>query len=240
MQEELLKSKKKEAVAQMFDEIAPKYDFLNHFLSINIDKIWRRKLVRLVKKEKPFSILDVATGTGDLAISALKACPQKITGIDISAKMLEIGRKKIEEKKLSDKIELVLADSLEIPFPDNSFDAVMVAFGVRNFEDIEKGLSEMNRVIRPGKKAFILEFSKPGKFPVKQFYNFYFHYILPFFGKRISKNKQAYSYLPDTVAKFPERKEFTAIMEKCGYKNACYKRLSFGIATIYTGEKNNL
>jgi demethylmenaquinone methyltransferase/2-methoxy-6-polyprenyl-1,4-benzoquinol methylase len=239
MQKEPLINKKKEAVAQMFDDIAPKYDFLNHFLSLNIDKLWRKKLIKLLKKEHPLNILDVATGTGDLAIASLKAGPEKVTGIDISIKMIEVGLRKIKEKKLEDKIELLLADSLEIPFKDNSFDAVMVAFGVRNFENLEKGLLEMKRVIKPGKKAFILEFSKPERFPVKQVYNLYFHYILPFFGKRISKNSKAYSYLPDTVEKFPEAAKFNDIMTKCGYLNAGYKRLSFGIATIYTGEKNN-
>jgi demethylmenaquinone methyltransferase/2-methoxy-6-polyprenyl-1,4-benzoquinol methylase len=239
MQKEPLINKKKEAVAQMFDDIAPKYDFLNHFLSLNIDKLWRKKLIKLLKKEHPVNILDVATGTGDLAIASLKAGPEKVTGIDISIKMIEVGLRKIKEKQLEDKIELLLADSLEIPFKDNSFDAVMVAFGVRNFENLEKGLLEMKRVIKPGKKAFILEFSKPERFPVKQVYNLYFHYILPFFGKRISKNSKAYSYLPDTVEKFPEASKFTDIMTKCGYSNANFKRLSFGIATIYTGEKNN-
>jgi len=239
MQKEPLINKKKEAVAQMFDDIAPKYDFLNHLLSLNIDKLWRKKLIKLLKKEHPVNILDVATGTGDLAIASLKAGPEKVTGIDISIKMIEVGLRKIKEKQLEDKIELLLADSLEIPFKDNSFDAVMVAFGVRNFENLENGLLEMKRVIKPGKKAFILEFSKPERFPVKQVYNLYFHYILPFFGKRISKNSKAYSYLPDTVEKFPEASKFTDIMTKCGYSNANFKRLSFGIATIYTGEKNN-
>ncbi len=239
MTEELLKDKKKDAVADMFDDIAPRYDFLNHFLSLNIDKIWRRKMVKMIFKEQPTHVLDVATGTGDLAISALKSGIEKVTGIDISAKMLEIGKKKIKEKKLEDRINLLLADSLDIPFPDNSFDAIMVAFGVRNFEDLEKGLLEMKRVVKPGRKIFILEFSKPEIFPIKQFYNLYFHKILPFFGKRISKNSVAYSYLPDTVDKFPERKTFSGIMEKCGYVNTDYKSLSFGIATIYTGKKNN-
>jgi demethylmenaquinone methyltransferase/2-methoxy-6-polyprenyl-1,4-benzoquinol methylase len=237
MLEESLEKKKKEAVAKMFDEIAPRYDFLNHFLSLNIDKMWRRKMVRMIGLEKPQIILDVATGTGDLAISALKTGAEKITGIDISAKMLEIGRKKIEERKLDNRIELILADSLEIPFAENSFDAVMVAFGVRNFEDLEKGLREMKRVVKSGKKIFILEFSKPATFPVKQLYNLYFRNILPFFGRCISKNSKAYSYLPETVEKFPERKAFTVIMEKCGYINTSYKSLSFGIATIYTAEK---
>ena len=170
----------------MFDNIAGNYDFLNHFLSMGIDIYWRKKLVKRLTKQAPKNILDVATGTGDLAIAMLKATPDKITGIDISNGMLEIGRKKIKEKGLEDKISLQQADSENLPFEDNDFDAVCVSFGARNFENLEKGLSEMFRVLKPGGKLYILEFSQPDIFPFKQIYQFYFRYILPLLGKIIS------------------------------------------------------
>lgn len=228
---------KKKQVAQMFDNIAGKYDFLNHFLSMGIDKIWRRKVVNYLKKYQPENILDIATGTGDLAITALKLNPEKIIGIDISQEMLNIGKIKLKRKGIEDKIELLKGDSENIEFPDESFDAAMVAFGVRNFENLQKGLQEINRVLKSGKALIVLEFSKPKIFPVKQIYNFYFSNILPFIGKIFSKDNAAYTYLPESVNAFPEGKNFLNELQKAGFKNNKEKRLTFGIASIYIAEK---
>lgn len=221
----------------MFNDIAHRYDFLNHFLSAGIDYSWRRKAIRLLGKNEPKIILDVATGTGDLSIEAMKLNPAKIVGIDIAEDMLEIGRQKILKKKLSDIITLQTGDSEDIQFVDFSFDAVMVSFGVRNFENLEKGLSEMFRVLKKDGQVMILEFSKPQKFPVKQLYNFYFRYILPFLGRIISGDASAYTYLPDSVSKFPAGKEFTQLLEKVGFKKTQHISLTFGIASIYLGSK---
>jgi demethylmenaquinone methyltransferase/2-methoxy-6-polyprenyl-1,4-benzoquinol methylase len=229
---------KKQQVESMFNSIAPKYDFLNHFLSMGIDHLWRKKTIKQLKSLKPKTMLDVATGTGDLAICALKNLnPDKITGIDISEQMLEFGKKKLIERRLNDKINLLQADSENIPFEDNSFNAITVGFGVRNFENLEKGLKEMRRVLTPGGKVAILEFSKPRKFPIKQLYNFYFKYILPTIGKIVSKDNRAYTYLPESVSKFPDREDFIAVLNNCGYQNARFISLSFGIASIYIAEK---
>lgn len=228
---------KKEQVAEMFDNIAGNYDFLNHFLSIGIDIYWRKRLVKRLKKQAPKDILDVATGTGDLAIAMLKANPEKVVGIDISNGMLEVGRNKIKNKGLQDIITLQQADSENLPFEDHSFDAVTVSFGARNFENLEKGLSDMCRVLRPGGKLYILEFSQPTLFPFKQIYQFYFKYILPTVGKLISKDDAAYTYLPESVGAFPYGKKLNTIIEKCGYRNAKNHSLSLGIASIYTAEK---
>jgi demethylmenaquinone methyltransferase/2-methoxy-6-polyprenyl-1,4-benzoquinol methylase len=229
---------KKEQVRRMFNDIAPKYDFLNHFLSLGIDRCWRKRLIRMLKKHHPATILDVATGTGDLAIAALKTGADKITGVDISAQMLEVGRKKLIRKKLDDRIELIEGDSEALPFGNGVFDAVMVAFGVRNFGDLEQGLREMARVTKPEGTVFILEFSKPRSFPFKQLYNFYFRYILPFFGRLVSGHRQAYTYLPDSVLVFPDGVNFLDKMKRCGYNNVKQHRLTFGIATIYSGSKS--
>lgn len=228
---------KKQQVTLMFNRIAGHYDFMNHFLSMNIDKIWRRKTIRLLTSYKPKKILDVATGTGDLAIESMKLNPDKIIGIDISEQMLEIGRKKISKKKLTHKIELHKDDSESLSFSDNSFDAVTVAFGVRNFENLEKGLTEMKRVLLPEGKIVILEFSKPKFFPVKQLYDFYFFNILPFIGKVFFKSNREYAYLPQSVKAFPDEKEFISILQKTGFKNIIPISLSMGICTIYFGEK---
>jgi demethylmenaquinone methyltransferase/2-methoxy-6-polyprenyl-1,4-benzoquinol methylase len=228
---------KKEQVAEMFDNIAGNYDFLNHFLSMGIDIYWRKRLVKRLKKQAPKYILDVATGTGDLAIEMLKADPKKIIGIDISNGMLEVGRKKIKAKGLEDIITLQQADSENLPFDDDSFDAVSVSFGARNFENLEKGLSEMCRVMRPGGKLYILEFSKPTIFPFKQTYQFYFKYILPLVGKMVSKDNAAYTYLPESVGAFPYGSKLNNIIEKCGYSNVHNHPLTMGIATIYIAEK---
>ena len=228
---------KKEQVAEMFDNIAGNYDFLNHFLSMGIDIYWRKRLVKRLKKQAPKHILDVATGTGDLAVEMLKADPKKIIGIDISNGMLEVGRKKIKAKGLEDIITLQQADSENLPFDDDSFDAVSVSFGARNFENLEKGLSEMCRVLSPGGKLYILEFSQPTIFPFKQIYQFYFKYILPLVGKMVSKDNAAYTYLPESVSAFPYGKKLNQIIENCGYSNAKNYPLTMGVATIYIAEK---
>ncbi len=228
---------KKEQVAKMFDNIAGNYDFLNHFLSLGIDIYWRKQLVKRLTKQSPKQILDVATGTGDLAIEMLKVNPDKIIGIDISKGMLEIGRKKINEKGLGEKISLQQADSENLPFEDNQFDAVCVSFGARNFEHLEKGLLEMCRVLKPKGKLYILEFSQPNIFPFKQIYQVYFKYILPLLGKFVSKDNAAYSYLPESVSAFPYGKKLNNIIENCGYNKAKDHSLTMGIASIYIAEK---
>jgi len=232
------KSGKKEQVAQMFNNIARRYDFLNHFLSLGIDNIWRRKAINCIKDIPSNSIiLDVASGTGDLAIAALKLNPLKVIGIDISKEMLNVGIKKIRRKGYQDIIELKLGDSENLKFDNNKFDGITAAFGVRNFENLEKGLSEMYRVIKPKGKIVILEFSKPRVFPIKQFYNFYFKVILPLLGKVISKDNSAYTYLPESVNQFPERELFIKKLEQVGFKQCSFKPLSFGIASLYWAYK---
>ncbi|MBN1339783.1 MAG: bifunctional demethylmenaquinone methyltransferase/2-methoxy-6-polyprenyl-1,4-benzoquinol methylase UbiE [Bacteroidales bacterium] len=228
---------KKLQVQTMFNSIAGKYDFLNHFLSARMDIRWRRKAVRILSAFKPASILDVATGTGDFAIAALESGAVKITGVDIAEEMLAMGREKLAKKKLSHIISLQSGDSEDLPFPDNTFDAVIVAFGVRNFGDLQKGLKEMHRVLTSRGVVVILEFSKPRRFPVKQIYGFYFRHILPRIGKIISGDASAYTYLPESVYRFPEGKEFLRILSECGFENTLQKKLSAGIASIYTGEK---
>lgn len=230
-------SGKKEQVAAMFNNIASRYDFLNHFLSLGIDKIWRKKAINCLKDISASRILDVATGTADLAIESLRLNPENVIGIDISDQMLEVGLQKIKKKNLTGIISLQKADSENIPFSDNSFDAITVAFGVRNFENLNKGLSEMYRVLKPKGRAVILEFSKPYKFPVKQFYTFYFKVILPLIGRVISNDKSAYTYLPDSVMQFPEKDEFINKLKSVGFTDCSYKSLSFGIASIYLGNK---
>ena len=230
-------STKKEEVAEMFNNISKRYDFLNHFLSLGIDKIWRKKAVRILGKSNPKIILDIATGTGDFAIAALKLKPTKIVGLDLSAGMLEVGRQKMKKKKVDHIIEMVQGDSEKLPFDSNYFDGFTVGFGVRNFENLEAGLSEMLRVLKPTGVGIILEFSKPKKFPVKQYFKFHSKYIIPTIGKIISKDKAAYTYLPESVAAFPEGQEFIDIMTRVGYKNISSKLVSGGIATIYSGYK---
>ncbi|HVW98070.1 MAG TPA: bifunctional demethylmenaquinone methyltransferase/2-methoxy-6-polyprenyl-1,4-benzoquinol methylase UbiE [Mucilaginibacter sp.] len=229
---------KKEQVADMFNNISKTYDFLNHFLSLGIDIIWRKKAINELKKDKPQLILDVATGTGDFAFEALSILkPSKIIGVDISQGMLNVAQQKIEKKRLSDKFEVRMGDSEKLLFDASTFDAVTVAYGVRNFENLEAGLADINRVLKPGGKAVILEFSKPKIFPVKQLYNFYFNYITPSIGKLFSKDARAYTYLPESVAAFPEGKTFTGLMEKVGFKHTKHRPLAFGICSIYTGVK---
>ncbi len=232
---------KKAAVEAMFDSIAWRYDFLNHFLSFNFDKRWRRRAIKIISKSyKSPVILDVATGTGDLAIAAMKLNPVSVSGIDISSKMLEIGREKVEKKGFSGKIDLKQGDSENIPFGDNLFDVAMVAFGVRNFADPLKGLSEMRRVIRDGGMIMVLEFSKPSGFPFKPLYNFYFRNVLPLFGRLFSKDKNAYRYLPDSVMKFPDNEEFLKLLIKAGCSVTSQVKLTGGVASIYTGIKSSM
>jgi demethylmenaquinone methyltransferase / 2-methoxy-6-polyprenyl-1,4-benzoquinol methylase len=232
-----VQANKKSQVAQMFNSIAGKYDFLNHFLSAGIDIYWRRKAIDLLAASQPRTILDIATGTGDFALEALRLQPEKITGVDISEGMLAVGRQKIAKRNLSHQIELRLGDSENLEFADNSFDAATAAFGVRNFENLSQGLREMHRVLRPGGRVVILEFSKPKAFPFKQVYNFYFKHILPVFGKLISKDRAAYTYLPESVQAFPDGPDFIHILEQVGFKATQWHPLTFGISSIYTGIK---
>ncbi len=228
---------KKHQVEEMFNSIAPQYDFLNRSLSMGIDRGWRKKVIQSLKENKPQYILDVATGTADLAIEALSLNPVKVTGVDLSAQMLHVGQLKIEAKKLTDKIELVKGDSEHLQFADNNFDAITVAFGVRNFEHLQQGINEMYRVLKPGGKIAVLEFSKPKAFPFKQVYNIYFKYILPTWGGMISKNKSAYTYLPESVKHFPEGANFIAFLNQAGFKEARVQSLTFGICSLYTAIK---
>jgi demethylmenaquinone methyltransferase/2-methoxy-6-polyprenyl-1,4-benzoquinol methylase len=232
------KAAKKMQVAEMFDSIAGRYDFLNHFLSAGIDKGWRKKGIKELQQINPKTILDVATGTGDLAITANKILhPDKIVGIDISEGMLELGKKKIKALNLDDKIELVQGDSETINYGNSSFDAITVAFGVRNFENLEKGMSEMFRVLKLGGKISIIECTIPKSFLLKGFYNFYMFTIVPTFGRLFASNGKAYKYLNNSVQAFPDRNNFLDVMNKAGFKNTYYKSLSLGICCIYCGSK---
>jgi demethylmenaquinone methyltransferase / 2-methoxy-6-polyprenyl-1,4-benzoquinol methylase len=229
---------KKDQVAEMFDNVSVRYDFLNHFLSLGIDYYWRKKALNLLRSEKPKLILDVATGTGDFAIEAVGIVkPEKIVGVDISEGMMKLGREKIKKKNLDHIIELKYGDSENLPFDNNTFDAVTVSFGVRNFENLEKGLKNIYDVIRPGGTCLILEFSKPGSFPIKQLYNFYFKNILPLLGKIISKDRSAYTYLFESVQVFPDGNQFLDIFKSIGFKQTKWVPLAFGITSIYIGKK---
>lgn len=227
---------KKDQVATMFNNIAPKYDFLNHVLSMGIDIKWRNRVKKMLHSEKVETILDIATGTGDLALT-LHQDGVKIKGLDISEGMLEVGRQKIKDKGLEKDIEFILGDAENIPFPDNHFDAITVAFGVRNFANLEKGLSEMNRVLKPNGRVFVLEFSQPTSVPFKQIYNFYSRNILPTIGRIISNDKAAYTYLPESVAAFPYGDEFLEILKKCNFTDNTCRPVTMGIASIYSGKK---
>jgi demethylmenaquinone methyltransferase/2-methoxy-6-polyprenyl-1,4-benzoquinol methylase len=229
---------KKTQVARMFDSISWRYDLLNRILSAGVDIYWRKRAMRELKALKPQLILDVATGTGDFAIQAVKSLdPEKIIGVDISIGMLDLGQKKIEERGLTGKIELRRGDSENLPFEENKFDAVIVAYGVRNFENLEKGLTEMLRVVKPGGKVVVLEFSKPYRFPFREFYGLYFKYVVPIVGRMVSKDKSAYDYLPESIHAFPRGTAFIEILDRLGYKNTACKPLTFGITSIYTGTK---
>ena len=227
---------KKKQVTKMFDNISGSYDLLNHTLSFGMDNIWRKIAIKKLSN-KPATILDIATGTGDFAISATKYTKANITGIDISQGMLDVGAKKITKKGLSDRIKFQLADSENLPFHDNSYDAITAGFGVRNFEDLNKGLSEMYRTLKSGGKVTILEPSEPTHFPLKQLYNLYFHHILPFIGGLISKDKNAYTYLPDSVSAFPSGNNFLNELYKVGFKECKHIPLTFGIVSLYIAIK---
>jgi demethylmenaquinone methyltransferase/2-methoxy-6-polyprenyl-1,4-benzoquinol methylase len=228
---------RKQQVEVMFNDIAGRYDLLNHLLSMGIDRGWRKKLVKLMSQDKPRRILDLATGTADLAIAACKIKPDSIIGTDIAEEMLAIGQEKIEKLGLEKTITLLKADSENLPFKDAEFDAAMVAFGVRNYENLPNGLREMCRVLKPGSRAFILEFSKPRKFPVKQLFGFYSRFILPLIGRLVSKHSTAYTYLPESVAAFPQDDKFIKIMLESGFSKAEFISLSFGITNLYIGKK---
>jgi demethylmenaquinone methyltransferase/2-methoxy-6-polyprenyl-1,4-benzoquinol methylase len=229
---------KKEQVASMFDQIAFRYDFMNRFLSGGIDVYWRKRAIKELKELKPQYVLDVATGTADVALTTWKYLqPNKIIGIDISEGMLDLGKQKVAKLLLNNHIELQKGDSEAINFPDNTFDAVTVAFGVRNFENLEKGLSEMYRVVKPGGKVVILEFSKPRKVWFKGFYNLYMKIIAPQAGRWLTNSKDAYQYLNKSVKAFPEGETFLHILNKVGFSDTTLKRLSLGICTIYCARK---
>ncbi|MGM1430600.1 bifunctional demethylmenaquinone methyltransferase/2-methoxy-6-polyprenyl-1,4-benzoquinol methylase UbiE [Sphingobacterium lactis] len=229
---------KKEQVADMFNNISKTYDMLNRFMTMGIDTIWRKKAIRSLAPLKPQYILDVATGTGDFAIDSIKILnPKKIIGVDISQGMLDVAKEKIAKKGLQDQFEVTLGDSENLPFADETFDAVTVAFGVRNFENLEKGLSDIRRVLKPGGKAIVLELSNPTAFPIKQLFNIYFHKITPAMGKLISKDNRAYEYLPESVAKFPDGERFAAITKQVGFSKCTVRPQTFGFCTIYECDK---
>ena len=228
---------KKEQVAKMFNSISGRYDFLNHFLSLGIDISWRKKAIRFLKPFNPKTILDVATGTADFAIEALALNPEKVIGVDISQGMLAIGKKKIKSLGLENRIILQLSDSENLPFEDNFFDAVIVGFGVRNFENLDKGLNEIFRVTKTGGRLVVLEFSKPTRFPMKQLFYFYSKFILPVVGKVISGDQSAYTYLPESVKAFPDGDDFLKHLIKAGYSATRCSPLTFGISSLYTAKK---
>lgn len=232
---------KKVQVEQMFDRIAKKYDFLNHSLSMGIDRRWRKKAINAIAPIQPKKILDVATGTGDLAIQAARQLsPTEIIGVDISEGMMQEGRKKIEKEQLSDLITLQRGDSEQLPFCTGYFDAALCAFGVRNFENLKKGIGDMSRVIRPNGKIAIIELSQPTFFPIKQIYQLYFGHLLPLLGRLVSKDKRAYSYLPESVAAFPKKEAFCQILKEAGFQEVKAHPLTLGIATLFIGTKQSL
>jgi demethylmenaquinone methyltransferase/2-methoxy-6-polyprenyl-1,4-benzoquinol methylase len=227
---------KKEQVARMFDNIAHKYDFLNHFFSLGIDIRWRKKAIKMLEGYKSQHILDVATGTGDMAFELLKLNPVNITGVDISVGMLDVGRKKISERKLNEKMDFVTGDSENLQFPDEQFDIVTVSFGARNFENLHAGLKDMHRVTKKGGKVCVLEFSQPQAFPLKQIYSFYFKHIMPRVGKLVSKDEAAYTYLPESVQAFPFGEAFAEELRRAGFSDVNIKPVTGGIASIYIAE----
>lgn len=230
--------KKTEQVEQMFNNIAPAYDKLNHILSFNIDKIWRNKAIKWLKQFNPRTIMDVATGTGDFALLAYrKIKPEQLTGIDISEGMMNVGRVKVKKAGLENHIKFKKEDCLNLTYPDNQFDAITVAFGIRNFENLEQGLSEMLRVLKPGGHLVILELTTPIKTPMKQLFQFYSQRVMPTIGKLVSSDKNAYTYLPSTINAFPQGEVMQDIIKKVGYSQVHFKRLTFGACTLYTATK---
>lgn len=229
---------KSEEVKDMFDHIAPKYDFMNRAMTLSLDKGWRRKAIKEIAKSGSKEILDIACGTGDMAIKMVKTIPgAKVTGIDLSPGMLDEGRRKVTEAGLSEKIVLLEGDSLKMPFEDGSFDAITVAFGVRNFENLEQGYREMWRVLKPGGVLVVLELSTPQGRLTGRGYKFYTRYVIPSLGKLVSGDSRAYSYLPESIAAVPQREKMTRMMEESGFNETCYKELTFGSCTIYVGKK---
>lgn len=228
---------KKQQVAHMFNSISPQYDFLNHLLSLGIDIHWRKKAIKMLRQNPPATILDIATGTGDFALEAMKLNPKKIIGLDISDGMLDVGRAKIRSRGWAQTIDMVNGDSENLPFAENNFDAVIVAFGVRNFENLEMGLSEMRRVLKPGGRVVILEFSKPRHIVMQFFYGFYFRAILPLIGRLFSRHRTAYTYLPESVKAFPDGNDFLAILKKIGFQNTSCQPLTFGVSSLYYAQK---
>jgi len=227
---------KAEAIEDMFDRIAPRYDLLNRVLSLGIDRYWRTRAVRLLADEQPARVLDVATGTADLAVKAERMLhPREVVGIDLSAEMLQYGRTKLDRLGLTPRISLVQGDAEDLPFPDNAFDAALVAFGVRNFEDLEAGLTGIRRVLRPGAALVVLEFSRPRTFPIKQLYAWYSRHVLPRIGGALSPEQSAYEYLPNSVAEFPDGPDFLDRMQHSGFANLLWEPLTFGIASLYRG-----
>lgn len=229
---------KKEQIRNMFDNISGNYDRLNRLLSVGIERSWKKKLVKEMKRQSAKDILDIATGTADIAVLQAEMIPEaSITGLDLAPKMIDFARNKVKSKGLQDRISLEVGDSEELRFKDHTFDAVSVSFGVRNFETLEKGISEIYRVLKSGGKIFVLEFSKPTIFPFKQLFNFYFGRILPKIGSWISKDQSAYSYLFESVQSFPDYNDFTEVLENCGFKNCTWKAFTLGICCLYVGEK---
>lgn len=226
---------KTEQIAAMFDAIAPRYDLLNRVLSMGIDQRWRRRAVRLLGSQHPSHVLDVATGTGDLAVQALSVGAESVVGVDIAERMLDVGRHKIEQLGLSDRVTLQYGDAMRLPFDDGTFDAALVAFGVRNFENLKSGLVEIHRVLRPSGVLVVLEFSRPRGFPVRQLYSAYSRYILPVIGRLLSGDTGAYSYLPASIQVFPDGDDFLEIMRGAGFVRVSAERLTFGVASIYMG-----
>jgi len=228
---------KKPHIQRMFDSIAPRYDVLNRVLSGGIDQSWRRKVIRTLLKDNPKRVLDIATGTADLAILAAKQGVDKVVGVDIAEEMLEFGRKKVRQQGLTEVVSLQTGDAEKLPFSDRQFDAATVSFGVRNFEDLDAGLRQINRILRPGGKLIVLEFSRPRAFPIKQLYAFYNRFILPTIGRLISGDSGAYTYLPESISVFPEDEHFLEYMQEAGFEELKATRLTFGIASMYEGRR---
>jgi len=230
-------TERKQYIRSMFNSIASKYDFLNHIFSGGTDVLWRKKAITLLKKYEPKKILDVACGTGDFSFAAMKLSPQEIIGVDIAEEMLAIGKEKIAKKSFQNTVRFEIGEAESLKFSNEYFDAAIVAFGVRNFSNLEQGLSEMRRVLKSNGVLCVLEFSKPKSFPFKQLYFFYFKHVLPFLGKQISQHNEAYNYLPHTVMNFPQGENFISILKKVGFKNVEENRLAFGISTVYLAQK---
>lgn len=230
--------RKSEQVRDMFDDIAPSYDAMNHIMTLGVDCLWRRRCVGMARDVKPTRVLDLATGTGDLAVALAKAMPHaRITGVDLSEGMIEVGRRKLSDKRLDNRVDLQVADALRLPFDDNTFDVVTIAFGVRNFEQLARGYSEMLRVLRPGGKVIVLELTTPRNAVVKWLYNLYAGKVIPFVGRMVSRNRRAYKYLPESIEAVPARRTMTAIMEDVGFAEPQYRSLTMGVAAIYHATK---